>query len=267
MNRGLINTAIAALAIGVALTAPASAGFIVNFLPQPSSPGAYELIWDGMELYEGPGALGTGYGAGPGDGELPTDEQTKPGLLLETPFNIPGVLGSEVSDDLSATRFYDVTLDVIPTEQGATQGLVASQDALEFYGTVMQLLGGADFKIYSTDPDDTDEDNYTLLLAGTIGNAVITGLKNASTGATLSANVTYTDGVILNYVPGTDITGELSWSLADVTPALDIDPGTDRLVGFGANVVGQFILVPEPAALSIIALGGSFVLLRRKKRK
>jgi len=246
----------------------AKAGIIADFEPEPASPVLPELIWDGSELYEGPGAIGTGFGvAGPGDGELPTAVQDIPGLLLESPFTVAGVPGSEINTTTGATTFFDATLDIIPTAPGAANGLRFSGPAVAFAGAVVQPLGAAAFEIWSTDPDEspgTDVENPVLLLGGTIDTAIVTGILGSSTGATLSATVTYTSGKIVD-AAGSALWGDLSWSLLDIQLPLEIDGATDRLRPFEGNAVGQFSGVPEPATLALLTFGAVGFLGRRRR--
>jgi len=177
--------------VAVVLISGIAQGDILGFVPEPASPSVPEFIWDGSMLTEGPGAVGTGYMTiGPGDGELPSGTQAVGGLTVVAPFAIPGIPGSTVG--AGSTTFYDATLDIL----GA--GLPAAGPASLLAGTVFQPLGSGAFEIWSTDPLTALEEDQTLLLAGTVNSAVITGLLNETTGATLSADVTYTAGAIVD---------------------------------------------------------------------
>ncbi len=245
---------------------PAGAGILADFLPEPGSPLMPELIWDGNELFEGPGAIGTGFGIpGPGDGQLPTAQQNVPGLLVETPITVPGIPGSEINAITGATTCYDATLDILPIS--GVNGLVSSGPAVVVANVVIQPLGDGAFEIWSTDPIDApDVENPVLLLAGTIEDAVITGILGSSTGATLSATVTYNAGAIIDEL-GILQTGEFSWSLLEINLPLAIDLSTNRLRAFEANAVGQFNGIPEPVTMSLLAIGGLATLKRRRRRK
>jgi len=269
-NHVAVLAGMCALTVLVALGMnSAKAGIIADFEPEPASPALPELIWDGSELYEGPGAIGTGFGvAGPGDGELPTAVQDIPGLLLESPFTVAGVPGSEINTTTGATTFFDVTLDISATAPGAAKGLRFSGPAVAFAGAVVQPLGPGAFEIWSTDPDEspgTDVENPVLLLGGTIDTAVITGILGSSTGAMLSATVTYTAGKIVDAAPAGVLWGELSWSLLDIQLPLAIDGGSDLLRPFEGNAVGQFSGIPEPGTLALLGLGAAILLGRRRR--
>ncbi|MCD4727636.1 MAG: PEP-CTERM sorting domain-containing protein [Pirellulales bacterium] len=256
---------ITAILLGAFLAASAaSAGSITlvdSFAPLPVSPYIYEMIWTGSELYEGPGAIGTGFGTGgSGDGELSGTLQHAPGLVVQTPFVITGIPGSEfntVSLPYS-TIFFDATLDIIPTASGATMGIPAAGPAVTVGGVIIQPLGSAAFEIWSTDPMETpgpDVENPILLLAGTIESAAITCLLGSSTGSTLSADVTYSGGIILEAAELTLAKGEFSWSLLDATPLFSVDASTGYLAPFEANATGHFSAIPEPGTLVLLGFG------------
>ena len=240
---------------------------LATFMPQPASPFVSEMIWNGSELYEGPGAIGTGFGTGgSGDGELPVNQQFVPGLSIETPFVVNGVPGSLVNVGDSSTSFYDATLDIIPIG-GALRGLPALGSVLTWTLPVsgethfVQELGAADFNIWSTDPVEAagpDTENPVLLLAGTIDYAYITGSLNASGAGVLSADVTYTSGKIMEAAGFTEVMGSLSWSLLDATPKYHVV--NDQLAPFEANAVGQFSAIPEPATALLLLSGIPFAL-------
>ena len=252
------------------LSAAAQAGVlpsvqVATFEPEPGSPNTPEFIWNGTEFYSGPGAFGTGFNVpGPGDGQLPTANQQAPGLLVITPYNVPGIPGGD--NNPSGTSFHDVTLKIVPVSP-AVLGFPAAGTALVSSGQVFQPLGPARFEIWSTDPTDIgpDVENPVLLLAGRADDAIITGLLGASSGLTLSATVTYDAGAILAVAGLPIATGEFSWNLLDAIPPLGVGLTAPYLMPFEANGTGQFSMVPEPASLSLLALT-ALPLLRRRGR-
>jgi hypothetical protein len=251
------------LALAVAASS-AQGGLLADFVPEPASPGIPEFFWDGGALHEALGAYGNGFGvAGPGDGELPTAAQTTTGLLVESPFTVPGILGSEINGATGATTFYDCTLRVPPA------GIPAAGPVSTILGVLVQPLGPSEFEIWSTDPVDAlgDVENPVLLLAGHLDTGVITGVGGADTGATLSATVTYTGGAILDASPYSDlVTGSFSWSLLDVAPPLAVGANAN-LAPFEANGTGQFSGVPEPATALLMGAGMAGLAALRRQRK
>jgi len=237
----------------------AQGALLVDFLPEPASPGMPEFIWDGASLTTGPGAYGDGDG-----GDVPA-LQTPPGLQIVTPFVLGGLPGGVVDAAASSTTFYDVTLDI-------TTPLVANGTPDALYGVyVVQELTGGEFRILSTDPGQSVEP--TLLLAGTVETAAIAGILNSDTGAVLSATVTYSGGVIyeaaLEQYFAQGITGSFSWSLLDIDAPLSITGGT--LDDFVANGTGQFSgigdpIIPEPATLALLGSGAWVLAMRRRRR-
>ena len=214
-------------------TSFASANVIATFEPQPASPGVAELIWNQNQLYEGPGTKGTGWGSGPGgsygagDGQLPVSSQFPGGLTIKTPFLISGLPGGVPNQSNGSTSFYDTTLLVLPTD-GNVYGLPAVGTTSTTIvpgvpGVVLfsQLLGAGDFQVWTTCPTAAPY-TPTLLLGGTINNAVITGLLGSSSGSVISANITFSSGAILDAAGGQPGTGQLSWSLLDADPLFQI---------------------------------------------
>ena len=123
-EQGAIHIAPAFLAFAAIFSAflsSAWAGTLVDFTPTPASPGAYEVIWNQSQLYEGPGAVGTNFRLpGIGDGNLPVTQQFAPGLSIETPYvvqNSPGsnLPGGFVNLSNDSTTFYDASLLIIPS--------------------------------------------------------------------------------------------------------------------------------------------------------
>jgi len=264
--------------------ASALAGNLADFEPGPASPNAFthpEFIWDGFEFYEGPGAVGTGFGnALEGDGDDPIASQDRPGLIVVTPFIIPGLPGGVVDLNESSTTFFDATLDILPlgaaTEGFLFSGPTTSTPVLPDSTAVLaQPLAQGAFKLWTTDPD-TGVGGETLLLEGFASSAVITGIEGSTTGSTLSAFVTYTGGAIFDAAApdGVEaISGEFSWSLLDMTSPLGIDGETGRLFPFNANGVGQFsanpgeldAVIPAPAAMPAVLMTLGLASLRRRR--
>jgi len=257
-----------AILLGTFLVASSSsAGYITlvdSFAPLPPSPHVYEMIWNGSELYEGPGAIGTGFGTGgPGDGQQPMNLQFVPGLLVQTPFVIHGILGSVINlvSLPNSTAFFDATLDIIPVG-GAHWGIPATGPATitnlgSGISVILQPLGRAAFEIWSTDPVEAsgDVENPVLLLAGMIEKAAITSFFGTPVGAVLSADVTYTGGAILDAAGFDEVKGGFSWTLLS-TPIFSVNPVTKYLAAFEANATGQFYAVPEPGTLALLCIGG-----------
>lgn len=246
--------------------AAAQASLLVDFLPQPASRDMPEFIWDGFALTSGSGAFGTGFGPGAGDGDKLPEEQDIPGLQIVTPFVIDGLPGGVVNATAGSTTFYDVTLEL--TESPSADGRPPNS----LFGIyIVQELTGGEFRILSTDPVGGGEEDYVVLLAGTITNAMIAGILNSDTGAVLSADITYTDGAIyyaaMERCNSTCLKGSFSWSLLNVDKPLSIIEGTpDYLDEFVANGTGQFSGTPEPATLVLLLSGACVVAMRRKRR-
>ena len=245
----------------VASSASASSISLVDsFAPLPVSPYVYEMIWNGSELYEGPGAIGTGFGTGgSGDGELDPTLQFAPGLAVQTPYVITGIPGSIVNTASlpNSTLFMDATLDIIPIGS-ALYGIPAIGDAQVFGSMIIQPLGSANFEIWSTDSSATPTvEDPVLLLSGTIQSAFITCLLGSSTGSTLSANVVYDGGAILAASGLGNVSGQFSWTLLGATPLFSVG-SNKKLAPFEANATGQFdaMPVPEPGTFALLCLGG-----------
>jgi hypothetical protein len=249
---------------------------LADFIPEPASPGVAEMIWNQGQLYEGPGALGTNYGLhAAGDGNLPIGDQFAPGLTIETPYVIANAPGAVVNSGNNSTSLYDATLLIVPT--GSNQwGLPAVGttviNTMQGITSFSQALGSGDFQIWSTQPSANG--GCALLLGGTINSALITGILNSSAGSLVSADVTYTSGLILNAAEGVpltgqlqSITGQLSWSLLDASPQFQLLPAASMLAPFQANATGEFsAAVPEPGSIIILLSGLAIVFFARRCR-
>ena len=251
--------------LGLGFSATASAAILADFIPEPGSPNIADIEWTGANFVEGPGSVGTGFGvAGAGDGELATNVQERPGLLVESPLVVNGIPGSEVNLGQNATTFLDATLKL--------SGLAPSAPAQEISatGVVVQPLGEGQFTLWSTDPDDApnaDQENPIKLLEGTVSTGVISGILGARTGAVLSASVTFTGGAILDAHPASSLSGDLSWSLLDMDRALATDTDSGNLFPFTANIAGQFSGIPEPATLALMATGAVLIMMPRRRNR
>jgi hypothetical protein len=255
------------LALGVAVLccfSPASfAALLVEFKSLPISPSDPEVRWTPSGLLAAPSANGS---QGNGDGLNSLASQTVGGLIIETPVTVarPDLGGSINVGNNNSTTFSDVTL--------LLSNFNSSGAASEFNGLVNQPMGPGFFQLKSTPQGASPSVD---LLVGNIASANITGIKNSDSGSVLSGNVTYTGGLIadalnvaLGHAIGTPIPGgSLSFSLLDIDNKLTINGTTGRLSDFSANATGQFgtPVVPEPASLSLLAIGACGMLIRRRK--
>jgi hypothetical protein len=260
----------------------APAELIATFQPQPISSTLTDVIWNQGQLYQGPGAIGTNYNYGAGDGQLPVDQQMPPGLTIETPFVVSGLPGGTIDSGNNSTTFDDATLLILPTGSNIyglpAVGSAQSPGAGLFY----QQLGGGNIQIWTTDLTAPVNGSYqgTLLLGGSITNAVIDGLVGSGAGSVVSANITFTSGAILDVAEGLPIgstsvtaqSGQMSWSLVNASPAFSVTGGI--LAPFQAQATGQFnaTVVPEPALAMEVLSGCALALLagwqlqQRRKR-
>lgn len=171
---------------------------------------------------------------------------TVPSLNSSVGFNAP--LGVRVTD------FNGV---VYPNVALSLGGLQAAGTAVSFFGNSAQQLGLGSFAF-------VDLSNATLLLGGIIGDAVLAGASQ--TGSVTSKTVTYTGGSIFTAflgVGGIAFDGEMSFSLLNITPSISVSGG--NINPFLASVNGQFQgIIPEPAALGLLAPAALLVARRRK---
>jgi hypothetical protein len=238
----------AVLALGSAIGLTASAATIVDWKPQPTSPGIAEFVWNGAFLDEGPGNLSNG------DGQLPRNLQTPGGLDMSTPFTINGVPGSEIDLVTGATTFMDAQLTI--------NGFAATGPAGVVFNTAVQPLGNGDFTLTST--------TGVLLLHGTVQSSTITGNIGSSAGAVFSANnVQYDSGLIFNALVaagGSLSANDFSFSFVSVTPSIAIGGG-GFLAPFTTDATGlyQADVVPEPMTLGVAAASFGLLGLRRRR--
>ena len=250
------TTSCTAIAVSLALCSFVSAATIVDFKPLPISPTDPEFQFS-RALGGGIPAFRSAFGAiGNADGTLPVASQTPGGLLVETPFLIPGIPGSQSA--ATSTLFFDSTLEF-------TGGLVASAPAINV-GVSVQPLSAGSFVLYSTDPDAGGPLLPTLLLSGNISTAsYVTGIGDA--GATFNAaGVNYTGGVIYTALlssGGSANGNSMSISMTDVAPPFAI-AGDGYLGDFTANATGLFNAVPEPNSLALFVMALGAMVLRRR---
>jgi hypothetical protein len=255
---GLIALAIAVICC---LSPSAFAALLVDFKSLPISPSDPEVKWNISGLVAAPTANGS---QGNGDGLNPLANQSVGGLIIETPLRINAPLQGGSINAGGSTTFSDVSLIL--------SNFNSSGNASELNGLLNQPLGPGFFQLKSTSQGGNQAD----LLVGTINGGNISGIKNSDSGSVLSGDVTYTGGLIFNALnaalgkaAGTPINaGSLSFSLLDIDNKLTLNTAGTRLNDFSANATGQFgtPVVPEPASLSLLALGGAGLLIRRRNQ-
>jgi hypothetical protein len=266
MNKAICLAAVSILG-GSAMSQAAS---LMTFTASPTSPTLPEFIWTNEavpQLLTGPGAQGNA------DGMLPEALQTPGGLGIQTPLSIvapgssPLITGGTALDDVTMTLAnFRATAPAVDPGGGIL---------IQPFGQVGENRLPT-FSVLSTDPDGPGPLKPVLLLQGAVSRGSITALDGESSGSVLSAQVTYTGGLIYDALianPGATTTGSLSWSMLDETntvtgqPAVTIDPGTGYLVPFSANATGLFSTpsIPEPATTSLLAVSSLAMMVRRRR--
>ncbi|MGA2585096.1 MAG: PEP-CTERM sorting domain-containing protein [Tepidisphaeraceae bacterium] len=238
--------------------APLASSPDFQFTPNPSVPA----------FTNDTGALGNG------DGNLPLNQQTAPGLEAITayPVTAPG------ADPNSNSVFYDTSLYL----SGLAANGSAVQTTLPFGVEDSQSLGSGSFQLWSTSGNSTPatptlpvtNPNMVLLLSGNISSATIAGLDGGSDGATFSApgGVTYTGGLLLTALlanGGSATGGDISFSMVNVIPGFGINAGSHQLNPFTSDATGllDITAVPEPTSLGVLAIGSMFLMRRRASRR
>jgi hypothetical protein len=229
---------------------------VLDFKPAPFSPFQSEIVWDGVRLQTGPGAVGNA------DGTLPPDQQTPGGLQIDTNlFPHQPIPGAVENTTTGSYAFYDVTLELT--------GLTADGPAQFLDPIIVQKLSPGTFRFMSTDPDGAGPAERKLMLAGEILHSRLVGTLGSPTAALLSENydVMY-GGEGLGEAFGGRNLGYLVFSLSEIN-AFVVYPdnfGDLQLQPFEANATGQFgITIPE-SGLILAMLPISIFTIRRRFR-
>ncbi|MGA2496880.1 MAG: PEP-CTERM sorting domain-containing protein [Tepidisphaeraceae bacterium] len=290
IRKGVLVGAALALALGTA----AEAAQLVDFKPDPISPGLPEIqLLNTGALVAAPtagGSMGNSDGKAAADGN--PNAQTPGGLLVQTPVAISTVgVGNTPVDhyggvvntgsDGNSTSFYDVTLVLSNINTNNPAQTVPLIPAYNINAVTQDFTTGT-FTLYSTHLDDAvhadpnDHSDQVVLLTGTIANMILIGIEGQGTASIQSTYVTYTGGEILTpwklangYAASDTVTGDLSWSLLSVSPGVAIDNNTNLMQQFQADMTGLFSApqVPEPASVALLALSGVGLLGRFRKHK
>lgn len=174
-----------------------------------------------------------------------------------------GVAGTTGNQDVSGD--YLNFLDSIASFSGGSftvSGLTASGPPTVFSTFVSQNLTGGSFSLYNS--------SNTLLLSGTLGTSLLSGLSGPGGVASVTSGATVTGGTLQPLIaPGslsisisiTDINDGAGFTLSSGNTIIDPFSG-DMMVTFAGNEA-----VPEPstAALLIAGVMGSMI-VRRKRR-
>jgi hypothetical protein len=258
----LVSSATALLGLGLAASS-ADAAILVDFKPDPISPNLYELSLIGPNLEEASGALGNG------DGAADPATQTPGGLIIQTPVNIPTILGLPVAIFGGAvgpagTVFYDTSLtfeDLNATGPATRTEIIPGA----LYVLSQNHLTGR-FTLTTTDPAGPDVPQ--VLLTGTIASATLSGVEGGNAGDVQSNTITYDGGLIYNALlaAGGTATGSMALSLADTSAPFQQSP-IEGLQGFNAHMTGAFSTpaVPEPATMSVLGIATVGLLARRRR--
>lgn len=252
-------------ALGLCLAASsADAALLVDFRPEPISPNQFEFSLSGLNLEEASGALGNG------DGAADPTLQTPGGLFMQTPFNIPTILGLPVAAfggvaGPAGTVFYDtsLTFDDLNLNGPATRTEIIPGS---LYILSQNHVSGR-FTLTTTDP--AGPTGSQVLLTGTIGIAALTGAEGGNAGDVQSNTITYDGGLIYDALvaAGGTATGSMSLTLTDTSAPFQQGP-VEGLQGFSAHMTGLFSTpaVPEPATMSVLALAMVRLLARRRRQ-
>jgi hypothetical protein len=250
--------------------AKASLVQLASWMPIPNTTSsAYpEINYTAAGLQTGAGAIGNT----PGDGNLPPSQQMPGGLELDTVAYAPVPYSFNSSIYTGGTGYYDTSL----TFTGLAPVGPAQQINFGTFIQDSQALGPGTFTLTATDVSPV---NSEVLLMGTVtGATLVTGVDGGTSGATFNADgITYTGGAIVASLPSyAELSGnDMSISMVTVNPPFGVSTQTGQLNPFTSNATGIFDLnlsgantsVPEPATLSVLALGAGSLMLRRRQAK
>jgi hypothetical protein len=240
--KGLV--AVIALGMGAAC---AEGAILIDFLPTPLSPSLKEFEWSGLQgLREDVGAFG-------GNDVSPPANASPGGLKIEVPMVISGIPGSQINAGNGSTTIFDVTLDL--------EHLSPRGPAVVSGGRVHQPLAAGTFRLLDT--------TGQLLLAGTVGGGVITGMLGGDTATVQAGFVHYAGGPIHAAMQGKyTADGELSFAMIDLSTPLSASATGGTLAPFTANGTGQFsaTAVPEPGMVALVVAAGGLLAGRRRLR-
>lgn len=268
-NKFSVLGVLAAAAVCGAVSATEAAQ-LVNFIPVPVSPTTPEFALTGSSFSATTGTVSS-------NSADPLNPVNQGGLLIETPFTIPGAIPGSVVTATGSTQFYDVTL--------VLSGSVTS-NALSFNvpgqgAQVVQPVTGGSFTLYAS---SAVANAGVVLLSGTFANGSISGTAGDSVAGFNVGAITYTSGVIYNALLAAlggnqPQPGSLSVSLNDLSTPLAIAGGTPfgiepvtgvlngQVVPFTANATGLFStpVIPEPGVASLLAGAGLGLIARRRR--